>query len=104
MFGNLGELAKIMGKAKEMQSTLKKFREDAPRAEYTATAADGKIKVVVSGDFEIKELAVDASLSGEELQQELRTALNAAVGAAKSAMRDKMNELTGGIGLDLPVI
>ena len=37
MFGNLGEMAKMLGKAKEIQSEMKRFKEEMPNLEFSAT-------------------------------------------------------------------
>ena len=39
MLGNLGEMAKLMSKAKDIQNGMKKFKEELPTLEFSATAA-----------------------------------------------------------------
>ena len=105
MFGNLAEMAKLMGKAKEIQSGLKKFKEDMPNAEYSATNSNGSVKVTVSGDFRIKSVDLSDAVPADaaQLSIEISAAANTALDMAKLAAQQKMTELTGGIGLDLPM-
>ena len=105
MFGNLAEMAKLMGKAKEIQAGMKKFKEDMPNTEYSATNSNGRVKVTVSGDFRIKstEIFPTASSDSVVLAGEITEAANTALDMAKLAAQQKMAELTGGIGLDLPM-
>lgn len=106
MFGNLAEMAKLMGKAKEIQGNLKKFKEDMPCSEFSATSPGGAVKVTVSGDFRVKaiEMTESASQNPAELSEELTVAVNSALAAAKVAAQQKMTEITGGLGMDLPGI
>ncbi len=106
MFGNLGEMAKMMAKAKDIQANLKKFKEEMPETEFSAASPGCKVRVTVSGDFHVKkiEIAEEAMTDREHLERELLEAANAALGAAKLAAREKMTEITGGLGLDMPGI
>ncbi|MBQ8754220.1 MAG: YbaB/EbfC family nucleoid-associated protein [Lentisphaeria bacterium] len=105
MFGNLAEMAKLMGKAKEIQAGMKKFKEDMPNAEYSATNSNGSVKVTVSGDFRIKnvEITENASVNPVILSQDFTEAANTALNMAKLAAQQKMAEMTGGLGIDLPM-
>ena len=106
MFGNLAEMAKLMSKAKDIQANLKKFKEDMPTMEFSASSAGNLVKVTVSGDFMVKgvEIAPDANLNAAELQEAVLFATNSALIAAKAAAQAKMTEVTGGLGMDLPGI
>ena len=65
MFGNLGELAKMMSKAKDIQANLKKFKEEMPTMEFSASSPGCQVRVTVTGDFRIKEI----SLTDEALKE-----------------------------------
>jgi DNA-binding protein YbaB len=103
MFGNLGEMAKMLGKAKEIQNEMKRFKEEMPNLEFSATGMSGAIKVVVSGDFAVKliEIAPGAA-NAPELALEIQRAVNTALFSAKQNVQQRMQEITGGIGIDLP--
>lgn len=106
MFGNFAEMAKLMSKAKDIQANLKKFKEELPTMEFSASSAGSLVKVTVTGDFLVKgvEIAPEANLSNVELQQAVMVAVNSAITAAKAAAQAKMAEMTGSVGLDLPGI
>ena len=102
MLGNLGEMAKLMSKAKDIQNGMKKFKEELPRLEFSATASGGRVKVTVAGDFTVKsiEIAPEAKTAECDLAAEIKEAMNSAVVAAKMTIQSKMSEISGGI--DLP--
>lgn len=102
MFGNLGEMAKMMSKVKDIQSGIKKLKEDLPTLEFSATAAGGRVKATVSGDFQVKSIEIAPEAAGDTaaLAAEVTEAVNSAVAAAKMTMQSKMSEISGGI--DLP--
>lgn len=103
MFGNLGEMAKLMGRAKEIQSEMKRFKEEMPNLEFSATGMNGGIKVVVSGDFAVKQIEIDpAAANASDLAVEIQRAVNTALFSAKQNIQQRMSEITGGLGLDLP--
>lgn len=102
MLGNLGEMAKMMSRVKDIQNGIKKFREELPGLEFSATASGGRVKVTVTGDFSVKsiEIAPDAQADGAVLAAEVTEAVNSAMAAAKMTIQSKMSEISGGI--DLP--
>ena len=103
MFGNLGEMAKMLGKAKEIQSEMKRFKEEMPNLEFSATGMNGAIKVVVSGDFAVKQIEIAPGAgNAPELAMEIQRAVNTALFSAKQNVQQRMQEITGGIGIDLP--
>lgn len=103
MFGNLGDMMKLMGRAKEIQEQMKKFREELPTLEFSATGMGGRIKVTVTGDFAVKEISVAPEAAAEEnLGAELQRALNTAIFSAKQNVQQRMNEITGGVDIDMP--
>ena len=106
MFGNLGELAKMMSKAKDIQANLKKFKEEMPTMEFSASSPGCQVRVTVTGDFRIKEISLtDEALKDRALLEEkILVAANSALAAAKAQTQEKMNEVPGGLGVDMPGI
>lgn len=106
MFGNLGELAKMMSKAKDIQANLKKFKEEMPTMEFSASSPGCQVRVTVTGDFRVKEIEVSEEALKDRLQleEQIQLAVNSALAAAKASAQEKMNEITGGLGVDLPGI
>ena len=106
MFGNLGELAKMMSKAKDIQANLKKFKEEMPTMEFSASSPGCQVRVTVTGDFRVKEVEIseEAMKDRVQLEEQVQLAVNSAMAAAKASAQEKMNEITGGLGVDLPGI
>lgn len=101
--GNLGKMAELMGRAKEIQSEMKRFKEEMPNLEFSATGMNGAIKVVVTGDFAVKQIEIAPGAgNAPELAVEIQRAVNTALFSAKQNIQQRMNEITGGLGLDLP--
>ena len=71
MFGNLAEMAKLMGKAKDIQANLKKFKEELPTMEFSASSPGDQVRVTVSGDFRVKSITVtEAATADRELLED----------------------------------
>ena len=100
----LGDLMKIMAHAKELQESAKKMKEELPKMEFTATAANGGVSVTVGGDFTVRNITISPEMLNDKafLENELRDALNSAYASARSAMQEKMREVTGALGIELP--
>ena len=100
MFGNLGELANLMKKAKDIQKNMAALKEEMARTEFSASSADQEVVVVVSGDFQVKSVKIAPSIANNEnLGNIVMSITNSALIAAKSAMQSKMQELTGGMNI-----
>jgi DNA-binding YbaB/EbfC family protein len=100
MFGNLGEMANLLKKAKDIQKNMAAMREEMARTEFSASSPDQEVVVVVSGDFQVKSIKIASSIAGNEnLGNIVTSTTNAALMAAKSAMQSKMQELTGGMNI-----
>ena len=100
MFGNLGEMASLFKKAKDIQRNMAQMKEEMARSEYSASSSDNGVTVLVSGDFQIKNITVtDAARSAADLGAVITMTVNAALAAAKSAMQSRMKEISGGLNI-----
>ena len=100
MFGNLGEMASLFKKAKDIQRNMAQMKEEMARSEYSAATPDSGVTVLVSGDFRIKTITVtDAARSAADLNERITATVNAALDAAKSAMQSRMKEISGGLNI-----
>ena len=97
MLGNLGEMAKMFSRIKEIQRGMKEYRDEMPRLEFSANSADGSVTATVSGDMVVKRIDFASTPAKKAAIIE---AVNSANVLAKKALRDKMKELSG--GMDLP--
>ena len=101
IFDKLGNMADMMKKVKEMQDNLKKVQAELSEETYESEA--GGVKVVVSGDMEVKEIKIDPSIfkSGnvEHLASLVSEAVTSAMHEAKNTAKDKLRRVTGGLSI-----
>ncbi len=101
--GNAGNMAGMMKKVQKMQADMAKLQEELKQRTLEVTAGGGAIKVVISGDKEIRSLkiapeAVDTD-DIEMLEDMLITAFNEAVNKVDEMTATEMGKVTGGINL-----
>jgi len=101
MFGNLGELAGLAKKAKSMKANLAKMKEEIASSEFYGTCPEDKVTVVISGDFQVRQIKIapDASADTEALEGLIKVAMNSAVSSAQINIQEKMKEVTGGLNI-----
>ena len=101
--GNAGNMAGMMKKVQKMQADMAKLQEELKQRTLEVPAGGGAIKVVISGDKEIRSLkiapeAVDTD-DIEMLEDMLITAFNEAVNKVDEMTATEMGKVTGGINL-----
>ena len=93
----------MMKKAAELQSKMKAMQDELDHVEVEGSSGGGLVSVRMTAKGEVKSVKVDPSLVKadeiEILEDLLVTALNDARRKAEAAMQDKMQALTGGLGL-----
>jgi DNA-binding YbaB/EbfC family protein len=93
----------MMKKAAELQSKMKALQDELDHTEVEGTSGGGLVSVRMTAKGEVKSVKLDSSLMKadeiEILEDLLVTALNDARRKAEAAMQDKMQALTGGLGL-----
>ncbi|CAN5354761.1 YbaB/EbfC family nucleoid-associated protein [soil metagenome] len=93
----------MMKKAAELQSKMKALQDELDTVEVEGLAGGGLISVRMTAKGEVKAVKIDPSLIKSEeagiLEDLIVTALNDARRKAEAAMQDKMQGLTGGLGL-----
>ena len=101
MFGNLGEMAGLMKKAKDMKENIGKMKEEIASSEFYGTCPGDKVTVVISGDFQVRQIKIapDATADSEALEDLIKTAINSAVSSAQANIQEKMKEVTGGLNI-----
>lgn len=91
--------AKMLLKAKKVQGELKK-------TEIEATALDGKIMVVFTGELKLKDLQIDDSLLKPEnkynLERSLKEILVQGMQKAQAVAAEKTREVMKDLGVNLP--
>jgi DNA-binding YbaB/EbfC family protein len=86
-----------------MQENMKKAQEDLARIEVEGQSGAGLVKVVMTCRHDVKRVAIDKSLMGEDkdmLEDLLAAAINDAVRRVESTTQEKMAGLT--MGMPMP--
>lgn len=101
MFGNLGEMAKLMQKAKDIQNNMKQMKQEMAESEFEASSPGGQVRAVVSGDFQLKKLTIAPEAMGDRelLEDQVLCAVRSALDNARNAAQTKMAEITGGLNI-----
>ena len=96
---NLGAL---LQQAQKMQEEMLAAQDKLKDELVEASAGGGMVKVTMSGDLELKSLAIDPDAVDPEdvemLQDMVMAAINEALRAAQEAANNKMGGVTGGAG------
>ena len=102
--GQLGDMAKIMKQAQEMQSRMTDAQSRLDAIEVEGEAGAGLVKVTATAKGEVKRLSIDPSLFVPEDREMVEDLIVAAVRDAQAramvAAQTEMAKVTE--GLDLP--
>jgi nucleoid-associated protein EbfC len=100
--GKMKELAEAFKKAQQVQEGARQLQEELEQMEIEGEAGGGLVKVVLSGNQEPLRVAIspDALNEGVEVLSDLVTAaMKDAYNKSTATMRERMEELTGGLNL-----
>jgi hypothetical protein len=101
MFGNMGNLGKMMQLASEMKTKMPELQKKLAETEYTADAGGGIVQATVTGKLQMVDVKIDPSVVSdgdvEMLEDLIKAAVSAAQAKAADAAAEAMKELTGGM-------
>ncbi|MBN8981096.1 MAG: YbaB/EbfC family nucleoid-associated protein [Rhizobiales bacterium] len=93
----------MMKKAAELQSKMKAMQDELDHVEVEGVSGGGLVSVRMTAKGDVKSVKIDPSLAKadevEILEDLIVTAMNDARRKAEAAMQEKMQALTGGLGL-----
>jgi DNA-binding YbaB/EbfC family protein len=93
----------MMKQAAQLQSKMQAMQDELGQIEVEGSSGGGLVNVRMTAKMEVKAVKIDPSLvkadEREILEDLLVTALNDARRKAEAAMAEKMQSLTGGMGL-----
>jgi DNA-binding YbaB/EbfC family protein len=99
----MADLLGMMKQAAQLQSKMKAMQDELDHIEVEGMSGGGLVSVRMTAKMEVKAIKIDPSLmkadEREILEDLLVTALGDARRKAEAAMQDKMQALTGGLGL-----
>lgn len=100
--GKMKELADAFKKAQQVQEGARRLQQELEELEIEGTSAGGQVKVFLSGNQEPRrvEVAPEALNEGAEMLSDLvLAAMKDAYEKSTTTMRERMEELTGGLNL-----
>ena len=93
----------MMKQAAQLQSKMQAMQEELGNVEVEGVSGGGLVRVRMTAKMQVKAVKIDPSLMKadecEILEDLLVTAHNDAQRKAQAAMEEKMQALTGGLGL-----
>lgn len=105
------DMQRMMKEAQKMAAEMQKAQEELASMEFEGTAGGGAVKVVASGDQQVRQIAIDPGIfDGEPDQDDIEmlgdtvtAAVNDALNKARDAQQEALGPLSGGLGgLGLP--
>lgn len=97
-----GGLGNILKQAQKMQEELQKAQERLAREEVVGESGGGMVAVTMNGRYEVKRVAIDASLLSDDKEM-LEDLVAAAFNAASKKIAEKMQENMSGLTAGLPL-
>jgi len=102
---NFGQLTEAFKKAKQIQQDAQKLQDELENMEIEGKSDDEVVTVWISGNQLPLRVQVDESilnLSKEKIEQNILQAIQKAHETSSTTMKERMNDLTGGLNLNLP--
>ncbi len=97
-----GGLGNLMKQAQQMQENMQRAQEEIARMEVVGQAGGGLVKVTMTGRYDVRRVAIDPSLIGDDkemLEDLIAAAMNDGVRQVEESTRDRMGGLAAGINL-----
>ena len=99
---NLGQLAEAFKKAQQIQKDAQKLQEELDGMELEGRSENGKASIWLSGNQQPLKVRIDKELLNEgkaETEEAVLSALQNAYTLSTTTMKNRMEELTGGLKL-----
>ena len=102
---NFGQLTEAFKKAKQIQQDAQKLQDELESMEIEGKSEDEMVKVWISGNqlplrVEVNEEILNSNK--ETIEKNILEAMQKAHESSTTTMKERMNELTGGLNLNLP--
>lgn len=85
-------IGKMMKKAQEMQANMKDLQEELAKIEVSGESGGGMVKVMMSGDRQVKSIVIEDELWEEKDKSLIEDLVAAAVNAASQIAEEKSKE------------
>jgi len=96
------QLAGLMKQAQQMQDNMRKMQEQLATIEVEGQSGAGMVKVTMTCKHDVKRVAIDPSLLGDDkdmLEDLVAAAFNDAVRRVEALVSEKMGAITAGLPL-----
>ncbi|MEL6949576.1 MAG: YbaB/EbfC family nucleoid-associated protein [Pseudomonadota bacterium] len=97
-----GGIGQLMKQAKAMQANMEKAQAELAETEVIGESGAGLVRVTMTGRHEVRGIAIDDSLLGEDremLEDLVAAAFNDALRKVEALSKEMMSGLAGGMGL-----
>jgi len=97
-----GEFGKLMQQAQKMQEQMQQAQQELANMEVEGAAGGGMVKVTMTGRHEVRRVAIDDSLMGDDrdmLEDLVAAAVNDAVQKVESESQERFSGMTSGMNL-----
>jgi nucleoid-associated protein EbfC len=97
-----GQVAGLMQQAQKMQENMKRVQDELAATEVEGQSGAGAVKVTMSCKHDVRRVAIDASLVGDDkdmLEDLVAAAFNDALRRAEEVSQQKMASVTAGMPL-----
>ena len=104
---NFGQLTEAFRKAQQIQKDAQKLQDELEALEIEGSSKDGRASVWLSGNQEPRKIRIEQSLLSEgqdATEKSVFEALENAYELSTDTMKVRMEELTGGLNINLPGI
>lgn len=99
-------MQQIMRQAQKMQKKMEEIQEQAAQEIVEVSSGGGMVKARMTGKQELVSIEIEKEIVDPEdigmLQDLILAAVNEALKKSQALMQERMNEVTGGLGLNLP--
>ena len=102
---NFGQLTEAFKKAKQIQQDAQKLQDELEKMEIEGKSDDEMVKVWISGNQLPLKVEVQETIfksSKENIEESILQAIQKAHETSTTTMKERMNDLTGGLNLNLP--
>lgn len=102
IFDGLKDMGNLMKQAQEMKGQIKAIHEELKSTEIEGSSRKGLVKVIVTGELEVKDFKFDDLVKDGAMGQisELaKEAVNDALKKAKEISAKKLSKVTGGLNI-----
>ncbi|MGC6482947.1 MAG: YbaB/EbfC family nucleoid-associated protein [Synechococcus sp.] len=102
---NFGQLTEAFRKAQQIQKDAQNLQEELDAMEIEGKSSDGRASIWLSGNQQPLRVTFDPALLAEgqsACEEATLAALQEAYEKSTATMKERMQELTGGLDLNLP--